>query len=459
MRFSHFLFLGGCLAMSARSLWAQNVDSIGVQPLQPQSYTSSLLRIDAVEVGGSLGNVLVMDQYQRAWTSGTSLSNVIFSLRHRTLSDSTDIFAHDYHYPTWGLSLQWANLSRATMQKPASSAWGQLQPVDYASHPGHLLALVGSFSRPLQRSTWGEWGYSIEEGFAFNTHPYNKKNNADNELTGSPLLFHFGASLYGELRLSSRFSLRVDLAFRHVSNGATYRPNKGANMWQPTLALQYELQHTSLKKGAMKSAIFEHANKRNTMKSGVFSKSSPNFCQFSPHWFVHLEGNLGMRTLLEEWLRTQYSTSPTSPDYRTDHFKRYFVYNLQGDVMRRYARRWAVGAGLDVFALPYVDELRNYAPRHGEGRKYAPLSLGIALKHESYYQRLSSYVHVGYYLLRETGGLPSTDETPYYERVGLRYHFGNLSQGLKHRGLTLSVGIKAHKLKADFAEIGIGWDF
>ena len=150
--------------MSARSLWAQNVDSIGVQPLQPQSYTSSLSRIDAVEVRGSLGNVLVMDQYQRAWTSGTSLSNVIFSLRHRTLSDSTDIFAHDYHYPTWGLSLQWANLSRATMQKPASSAWGQLQTVDYASHPGHLLALVGSFSRPLQHCTWGEWGYAIEEG-------------------------------------------------------------------------------------------------------------------------------------------------------------------------------------------------------------------------------------------------------------------------------------------------------
>ena len=416
MRFSHFLFLGGCLVMSARSLWGQNADTIGVQPLQPQSYTSSLSRIDAVEVGGSLGYVLVMDQYQRAWTSGTFLSNVIFSLRHRTLSDSTDIF-------------------------------------------GHLLALVGSFSRPLQHCTWGEWGYSLEEGLAFNTRPYNKKNNADNELTGSPLLFHFGASLYGELRLSSRFSLRADLAFRHVSNGATYRPNKGANMWQPTLALQYELQHTSLRKGAMKSAVFEHANKRNTMKSGIFSKSSPYFCQFSPHWFVHLEGNIGMRTLLEEWLRTQYQTSPTSPDYRTDQFKRYFVYNLQGDVMRRYARRWAVGAGLDVFALPYVDELRNYAPRHGEGRKYAPLSLGIALKHESYYQRLSSYVHVGYYLLRETGGLPSTDETPYYERVGLRYHLGNLSQALKHRGLTLSVGIKAHKLKADFAEIGIGWDF
>lgn len=452
MRFFHFFILGYCFIASSVSLWAQNVDSIAVQPLQPQPYTSSLSRIDAVEMGGSLGDVLVMDKYQRAWTSGTSLSNVIFSLRHRTLSDSADIFAHDYHYPTWGLSLQWANLSRATMQKSSLSSWGLLQPVNYASHPGHLLALVGSFSRPLQRRSWGEWGYSIEEGLAFNSRPYNKKDNIDNELTGSPLLIHFGASIYGELRLTSRFSLRADLAFRHVSNGATYRPNKGANMWQPTLALQYELQPTFFKKNAMKATTFNPTSERNAINVGISPK-------FSPYWFVHLEGNLGMRTLLEEWLRTQYNTSPAAPDYRTDHFKRYFVYNLQADVMRRYARRWAVGTGLDVFTLPYVNELRNYAPRHGEGRKYAPLSLGISLKHESYYQRLSSYVHLGYYLFRETGGLPSTDETPYYERVGLRYHFGSISQGLKYHGMTLSLGIKAHKLKADFAEIGIGWDF
>jgi hypothetical protein len=452
MRFSLFLFLSGWFVASLLPLWAQNVDSIGGQPLPPQPYRSSLSRIDAVEVGGSLGNVLVMDRYQRAWTSGTALSNVIFTLRHRTLSDSTDLFARDYNHPTWGLSLQWANLTHATMQKKASSAWGLLHPVNYASQPGHLFALVGSFSRPFQRGSWGEWGYAIEEGLAFNTHPYNKKNNADNELTGSSLLFHFGASLYGELRLSSRISLRADLAFRHVSNGATYRPNKGANMWQPTLALQYELQPISFRKAAIKPNIFGQTGERNAVNSGIFSK-------LSPHWFVHLEGNLGIRTLLEEWLRTQYNTTPAAPDYRTDHFKQYMVYNLQADVMRRYARRWAVGGGVDVFTLPYVDELRNYAPRHGEGRKYAPLSLGIALKHESYYQRLSSYVHLGYYLFRETGELPSTDETPYYERVGLRYHLGSLSQGLKHRGLTLSIGIKAHKLKADFAEIGIGWDF
>ena len=95
-----------------------------------------------------------------------------------------------------------------------------------------------------------------------------------------------------------------------------------------------------------------------------------------------------------------------------------------------------------------------------KGEKYAPLSLGIALKHESYYQRLSSYVHVGYYLFRKTGGLPSTDETPYYERVRTALSFlGTFRKSLKHRGLTLSLGIKAHKLKADFAEIGIGWDF
>lgn len=409
-------------------------------------------RIDAVELGFSSGNVLVTDRYQRSWTKGTALNNWLLGVRHRTLRDSGDTFARDYNYPTWGLMLQWTDLTQATMQKTASPDYGQLVPVDYRSHPGHLLAVVGSFSRPIQRGSWGEWGYSLEEGLAFNTHPYNKETNADNELTGSPLLFHFGASLYGEVCLSSRFSLRADLAFRHVSNGATHRPNKGANMFQPTVALLYTLSPDEGRKAPMKSREMSFSGRESSMKSGFFS-------QFRPFWFAHIEGNVGMRTLLEAWLQTQYHTNPTEPSYRTDRFQRYFVYNFQADVMRRYRKRWAIGLGLDVFALPYVQQLRQYAPDDGQHRTFSPFSLGLALKHESYYGRLSSYVHLGCYLFRGTGHLPSSDETVYYERVGLRYRLGRLFSATKHQGMTLSIGIKAHKLKADFAEIGIGWDF
>lgn len=218
------------------------------------------------------------------------------------------------------------------------------------------------------------------------------------------------------------------------------------------------------------------------MESDFFKESSPY--RFSPYWWFHVEGNIGVRTLLEEWLQTQYHTDPSDANYRTDHFQRHTVYNLQADVMRRYARRWALGAGLDIFTLPYVKQLQRFAPDDGKSRTFSPISFGVALKHESFYGKLSSYIHLGYYLYRETGRFVSSDELPYYERVGLRYHWGrktakrketeqqemengNLgnrevrsrNRGVKYGGITFNIGIKAHKLKADFAEIGIGWDF
>ena len=477
MPFFKHLLLGFILLPHCATLWAQNADSLRVNFQQTEQPFASWWRVDAVEMGGAIGRMLVTDQYQRAWTQQTNLSAIVLALRHRTTADSCDAFAHDYNYPSWALSLQWADLSGVTMQKRVSPWWGQLQPVDYASHPGHLFVVAGTFSRPFQHFRWGEWGYSLEEGVAFNTRPYRRENNADNELTGSPLLFHFGASLYGEVRLTSHFSLRADLAFRHVSNGATHRPNKGANMWQPTLALQYDLKPQPRHSSTMKSIFFATERTNTSMESDFFKESSPY--RFSPYWWFHVEGNIGVRTLLEEWLQTQYHTDPSDANYRTDHFQRHTVYNLQADVMRRYARRWALGAGLDVFTLPYVKQLQRFAPEDAKSRTFSPISFGVALKHESFYGRLSSYIHLGYYIYRETGRLASSDELPYYERVGLRYRLGKRkwelkemdkqgawekevrrrNRGVKYGGITFNIGIKAHKLKADFAEIGIGWDF
>lgn len=429
-------------------------------------------RIDAVEVGMARGMMLVTDQYQRAWTTGRALTSAMVTLRHHTLRDAPTAIAHDYNFPTWGLSLQWVDLSHATMQKQASPWWGQALPVNYPSHGGQLFSLVGSFSRPLQRKTWGEWGYALEEGLAVSTRPYHRENNVDNELIGSPLLFHFGASVYGEVQLAARWKLRVDFAFRHVSNGATSRPNKGANMWLPTLAVQYDLSANNQQKTEPAKFLRTHKAAAAEQGAGTTLPSS----MFVPRWYVRVEGSVGVRTLLEDWLRTQYATAPEEADYRTAHFRKYVVGNGQIDVMRRYARRWALGIGADVFFLPYVHALQKYVPNIDDAvalgaqmpvesgkalsptPRFSPFSLGLAVKHESFYGRLSSYVHLGYYLFRKTGHLPSSDETPYYERVGLRYHFGKQQTEI-YRGLTLSVGIKAHKLKADFAEIGIGWAF
>lgn len=375
------------------------------------------------EGGIAVGKVLEVDKWQKMWIHETGMRSVTLGLRHRTTPLDTDAFAADFGFPEWSLHLSIGDYSGVKMQKLAKD-WGEKLPVDYVSDMGTVIALYGAFSRPLWRSGRWQLGYQLEEGLAYNTRPYDPQRNVDNELTGSHLLLHFGASLYARFRLSPRWAVRADLAFRHVSNGATDRPNKGANALMPNLSVQYALDG----------------------ELPLSSSGEARFAPFRPYWYGSFGVSVGGRTLLEEWLRTQYKAAPADPDYRTGDFRFYPTYNVQADLMRRYARRWASGVGIDFFYMPYVDRLRTL---DGGDHRYPHdrFSYGFAAKHEVFYGALSLYVSLGWYLHRDTGSQQPHDETPYYERVGLRYAPRAL------RGWSVGLGIKAHRTKADFTEI------
>lgn len=416
--FLFLLFFCGVSLSSSQHLSASPADTLR---LVPDAQHLSL------ETGATVGRILVFDQYQKLWQKGKDLQGLQIGLRYHTQASDSCSFAAEYGYPEWGLTLSWGNFSQVTMHKQGS--WGQAKEVGYTSHMGQLFSLFGSFSRPLLRSPRWQIGYALEEGLAYNTRPYRRADNVDNELTGSAWLIYFGASLYGSYQINTRWALRGDLAFRHVSNGATQRPNKGANWLAPTLSLHYRLDTP---------APFV----------GQGARPAP----FAGYWYATVGGSVGVRTLLEEWLRTQYNTPPDDPEYRSETFRKYLTLNLQADFMRRYARRWASGIGVDFFYLNYVDRLRELDGGASSRFRYSPWSLGIAAKHEAFYGPLSLYVSLGYYLHRQTGSLQAHDETPYYERIGLRYRFPQL------RGVSLGIGVKAHRTKADFTEITLSYD-
>ena len=165
-------------------------------------------------------------------------------LRRRTAT-APDGYAADYNYPEWSVNLQLTDYSGVKMRKRPRPIGDRRCRWTDSSSPGHVIALAVSFSRPLWRRGSWQMGYALEEGLAFCTRPYAKADNIDNELTGGHWLIHFGASLYGAKRLDRHWSVRGDLAFRHVSNGATYRPNKGLNAVLPTLTVQYDLDENA----------------------------------------------------------------------------------------------------------------------------------------------------------------------------------------------------------------------
>ncbi len=385
----------------------------------------------SVELGASAGSIIVADKYEKMWITGKPMKTYQVALRYRTLPSDSDGFAHDYNYPEWALTLMLGDYSGVKMHKTASPQWGLADEVGYTSDMGHLWALYASFSRPLWRTERWELGYTLDAGGAYSLKPYDKEANVDNELVGSRPLIYFGASLYAAYRLSSQWRLRADLGFRHVSNGALDRPNKGANSFSPNVSLIYDL------------SPYEKRRWESNRWTAAYRK----------RWYGSLTLNVGGKALLEEWLLTQFNTPSASPQYRTSHFRIYVAYGLQADVMYRYARRWATGGGIDVFYGTYSKRVREIDEAKGVDIKHSPWSVGLAVKHEAFYGRLSMYVSLGVYLYRQMGATAREDETPYYERVGIKYHFP------KWHGFFVGAGIKAHRTKADLAEVTAGFAF
>ena len=114
--------------------------------------------------------------------------------------------------------------------------------------------------------------------------------------------------MYGQYKIAKEWNVKGGLDFAHHSNGAMARPNKGANYLGPFLGLVYEPQQAT-----------SHIAKRNTNETKPFQK----------YWFTEFTLGLGGKTLLEEWLQTQFNTPQGQPDYRKEHFTYYGAYGLE----------------------------------------------------------------------------------------------------------------------------------
>ena len=79
----------------------------------------------------------------------------------------------------------------------------------------------------------------VSMGLACSNTIYDKENNIDNELIGSHLLIYYGMGAHVTWMFTPKFGLKAGIDYWHVSNGALDRPNKGANVLGPSLALVY----------------------------------------------------------------------------------------------------------------------------------------------------------------------------------------------------------------------------
>lgn len=396
--------------LSSLPMQAQTTDS-----LKHWGSTVSIMPTEAVG----------LDQYVRKWLKKKRSVSIEAQLLHVALPQDSDAFASDYGYPTLSLGVKYS-INNVTMHRDKDDDWGLLVPVDYDSHLGNIVSLYGSFARPFFRTKRWETDYTLSFGLAYAHRKYALGDNADDEFIGSRWLIYFGVGLHATYRIAQDWGLKAGVEFFHHSNGALNRPNKGANYVGPSLALVYYPYY------------------RNLLKDNP--KMNP---PFEKYFYLNFTLGLGAKTLDEDWQKTQFNTSPESPDYRRSRFHVYTAYSLRSDLMYRYARRWASGIGADVFYGSYSDHIAELDA--GKGFKHSPWSFGLSAKHAVYYHNLSLDMALGYYLFREMGASAKQLEKPYYEHIGLHYTFSSF------RDLNIGVNVKAHLTKADFTELVISY--
>ena len=381
------------------------------------------------DVGGSMGNVVVVDEYQKKWQKGKQNYSVSLSAHHISLQVDSDALASDYGYPTLSIGAKFAFNHGVTMHKSTDTSWGYAEEVDYDSQMGNSVALYLSFDRPLWRSKSWEWDYSLAAGVGYSRRKYHPDTQVDNELIGSRWLIYFGAGTHLTYRVAPEWGIKAGLDYWHLSNGALNRPNKGVNFLGPSLALTY----------------YPYYNK-------VYGANAIRYQPpFHKHLFAHAALGVGMRTLIEDWSLTQFHTPKGEKDYRTDQFKLYMTYSLQLDVMCRYARRWATGIGADLFYGLHGESERIMAQQDGEKVEMKPWSFGLAVKHMAFYKRLALHMSLGAYLYRKVGSTTVKKEKPYYECIGLFYSFPKLG------GLAIGASVKAHRIVAEYTEMVISY--
>ena len=232
----------------------------------------------------------------------------------RKLPQDSDAFAKDYGYPSLSVGVRWQMNHGVTMHKPLSDSWRYIEEVDYDSKMGNIITLYGQFNRPVWQNNRWQVGYDLDFGVGYSHRKYNVENGIDNEMIGARWNIFFGMGANASYRVGKNWGLSGGVQFYHHSNGAMNRPNKGANFLSPYI-------------GAFVLWDDDKAEKRHTTKA--LSSNDKSSKEYGSPFYLQFDLSVGTRTILEEWLYTQFEIRPEEEGYRKADFKNYITYSLQ----------------------------------------------------------------------------------------------------------------------------------
>lgn len=402
---------------------------------QPAGTYSENTRSDSISrIGFSAyfnpGKIIALDRHVENLVSDNKTYGVGIEMSYQTMPKDSCGYASDFRYPSFNFGIRYTFNNDVRMHRGENMGMEDWQIADYGSRLGNSISAYFHFCRPFVRARHWEVDYTIGVGLAYSDLAYEKSNNVDNELIGSHMSVYFNFGVHTTWHIVPQWGIRAGVDFVHHSNGALDRPNKGSNALGPMIGLTYTPYYEEL-------------------VNSYFRYDPP----FKHYWYMNVSVGVGAMTASQDWNITQYDVDVSDPDYRTEEFKLYATYSAQVDVMYRYQRRWASGIGVDLFYGTYYKHQETIDENGGYSYSHSPWSLGIAGKHEIFYRNWSVPMEFGFYVYRQMGRYARKTETPYYERIGVRYNMP------KADNLYIGISLQAHAAKANFTEINVGVPF
>ena len=266
---------------------------------------------------------------------------------------------------------------------------------------GYVFSASPYISKSFLRVAKHDFSFRLGAGLAYLTNPYSQETNHKNTIASSALNATLQFRFEYDYALTPHLGLLVGLGLNHYSNGATTKPNFGVNLPSVVLGLNYHEQRSVAK---------------------VFHEGP-------------LPGEIGATFL-------NVSTSLGYKQRTEGDHQKYLVNSLTVDVGRRVNRKSNLLLGVEGFYDRSLQAQLDDSTRAGVAKPDVKKA-GVFVGHELLFGRLAFVSHLGFYVYA-----PYKSSTPYYERLGLKYHFTDWLFG--------AIDLKIHRGAADVIEFKIG---
>ncbi len=388
-----FIFL---LSLSCLPVRAQGSDTLVVDTVPRFIYS-----IGAGAGLNRLMNITIRDEKLVKKNGGSNYS-VFVNSQANPLDTAISVYDRVFGFPTLEAGLQLLDYGRTELHTGDTP---------YMSSVGCVWNAYIAFRRDIYRNRKWSFGYALENGLTYCSRPYESADNLDNDLIGQHLSLYFGCGLYASYRIVPEVEVSIGGEFKHVSNGATDRPNKGANSFGFAARARCDLNRPASDNGL-------------TYHQRLERLASFQHQPFDTYLYLDINTSVGFRTMYEEWLLRRDYLTPEDPRYHDGKLGLRTVWNCAVIPMFRYNQVHASGVGLEYSFAGYSARAPLVEQEIGLEKQYTHSKhvLTASLHHEVYYKQLSLALSLGTYLYRRHGWVGEKYEPPLIETVGLRYY-------------------------------------